>query len=247
MCLQFFVAFEQETRVGAGKKYVDDHRLVIRNYLRTGFALDLVTIVVPLSFDLYLAHGVSSDNDEAGSMSVLKLMRVFRLTKLIRLLRASRERTALPARRTLSRLLEPFGRSLLLKPPPPLPAPIASQLHATYSSLSTAHPSLELTARTGLWERWKSRMALSHATQTMTSCALLLLLGAHWYACTIALEASLHASYDQTWLGPGLCAYAGLDPISTPQPHYSLTEGDHASPLLPCSRLLPMPLAITRS
>ena len=89
MCLQFFVAFEQETRVGAGKKYVDDQRLVIQNYLRTGFTLDAVTIVVPLSFDLYLAHGVSSDDDEAGSMSVLKLMRVFRLTKLIRLLRAS--------------------------------------------------------------------------------------------------------------------------------------------------------------
>ena len=91
MCLQFFVAFEQETRVGAGKKYVDDQRLVIQNYLRTGFTLDAVTIVVPLSFDLYLAHGVSSDDDEAGSMSVLKLMRVFRLTKLIRLLRASSE------------------------------------------------------------------------------------------------------------------------------------------------------------
>ena len=50
-------------------------------------------------------------------------------------------------------------------------------------------------------QRWKSKVALSHGAQTLLSCLLVLVVASHWYACTLALMASLHADASHTWLG----------------------------------------------
>jgi len=52
-----------------------------------------------------------------------------------------------------------------------------------------------------LYERWKTRVALSYATTTTLQMISMLLLSAHWYACIMALEASMHDSPQDTWLG----------------------------------------------
>lgn len=63
-----------------------------------------------------------------------------------------------------------------------------------------------------LFKRWKSKITLSHGMQTILSCFCMLLFGAHWYACIIALDASLHRDVDETWVGANLyqlCDSAG--------------------------------------
>ena len=57
-------------------------------------------------------------------------------------------------------------------------------------------------------DRWRSRIAISHASQTWLSCAFVLLVSSHWFACIIALQAGLHPDPEGTWLGKrayGLC------------------------------------------
>ena len=50
-------------------------------------------------------------------------------------------------------------------------------------------------------ERWKSKLALSHGTQTLLMCLFGLAIAAHWYSCVLVMMASLHASAEHTWLG----------------------------------------------
>ena len=54
---------------------------------------------------------------------------------------------------------------------------------------------------------------MSYGTQTLLKCAFLLLFGSHWFACIIALQASLHSNVDETWVGEDrymLCAQAPM-------------------------------------
>lgn len=56
-------------------------------------------------------------------------------------------------------------------------------------------------------KRWSSRIAVSYAVLTMLECLIAVLLSAHWYACIFALQATLHDSPMDTWLGfYGYCA-----------------------------------------
>ena len=50
-------------------------------------------------------------------------------------------------------------------------------------------------------QRWKSKVALSYGVQTMLVCFFGLVIAAHWYACVLAMMASLHDHAENTWLG----------------------------------------------
>ena len=58
-----------------------------------------------------------------------------------------------------------------------------------------------------LYERWKTRITLSTGGQSMLSAAVLVLVTAHWYACVIALQASLQTNPLNSWLGPALYGF----------------------------------------
>lgn len=126
MVLQFFVAYESRDERG-GAVWIDSPKRIIRNYLRSWFALDAFTIFVPLGFDLYQAvMPAPTDGDDGGggfaaNMSLLRVLRVVRLVKLVRLIRASR-----------------------------------------------------------VFERWKTRISLSHGSLTIIRSVTMLVLGAHW-------------------------------------------------------------------
>ena len=98
MGLQFFVAYQTGDRSG-GRTWVVKHELVVKHYLRTWFPLDLLTVVVPCTFDVMLASGDSPQpqaageagaDDMAGRLGMLRVLRVLRLVKLVRLVKASR-------------------------------------------------------------------------------------------------------------------------------------------------------------
>ena len=59
-----------------------------------------------------------------------------------------------------------------------------------------------------VFERWKAKITLSYGTQTVIQLVMTVLFCSHWYACIIALQASLHASIHDTLAGEelyGLC------------------------------------------
>ena len=59
-----------------------------------------------------------------------------------------------------------------------------------------------------LFQRWKAKITLGFGAQTMIQCAMGVLFGCHWYACIIALTASMHNDVEETWVGSnlyGLC------------------------------------------
>ena len=56
--------------------------------------------------------------------------------------------------------------------------------------------------------RWKSKFNINHGTATILQCFLWLIFAAHWFACILALQASLHPEPAVTFLGDhayGLC------------------------------------------
>ena len=58
-----------------------------------------------------------------------------------------------------------------------------------------------------LYKRWQTRITLASGTQTVVQCALLLFVGAHWYACIIGMQTTLHGHPQMTWLGPERYGY----------------------------------------
>ena len=58
-----------------------------------------------------------------------------------------------------------------------------------------------------MWERWKTRITLSYGSITMLQCAVMVMVSAHWYACVMGLQASLHTNPLDTWLGPELYGF----------------------------------------
>ena len=53
-----------------------------------------------------------------------------------------------------------------------------------------------------LYRRYQAGITVTSSTQTITQCTLLLFVGAHWYACLIGIQTSLHEKVGSTWLGP---------------------------------------------
>jgi len=60
---------------------------------------------------------------------------------------------------------------------------------------------MRLVRASRLYERWKSFVTLSTGAMTMIQCLVMVLVTAHWYACAIALQATLHSSPLNTYLG----------------------------------------------
>ena len=83
LILQFFLAYQTGDRHG-GSKWVDDRRLIRRNYITSWFPLDLGTLVVPLSFDLYQAHGfdASVGDEDGAAVANLSILRVYTAPRL---------------------------------------------------------------------------------------------------------------------------------------------------------------------
>ena len=113
LILQFFIAYEALNDRGEFD-FVNDHPKIVQRYLRSWFALDTFTIIVPASLDIYMTAIVpivsaadetwnpeTEDREEtedgtAGGTKVLsqltlfRILRCIRLVKLVRLVRASR-------------------------------------------------------------------------------------------------------------------------------------------------------------
>ena len=93
MVLQFFVAYPTGNSYG-GFVWVEDHKLIAINYLKTWFVLDAGTVFLPGGFDIYLSTMDVTDaeagSSAASSMSVLRVLRALRIVKLVRLVKASR-------------------------------------------------------------------------------------------------------------------------------------------------------------
>jgi len=72
-----------------------------------------------------------------------------------------------------------------------------------------------------LLERWKNSLPpITYGAQTVMKCVLGLAISSHWFACIIALTASLHSHADETWVGAnlyGICDRGGqLVPVLDP-------------------------------
>ena len=87
MGIQFVLAFEKQDARGL-RQWVDDRRVICRNYLMTWFGLDAATLFVPAAFDLYMAS--ESGATDLANVSILRVLRVLRLIKVVRLVRATR-------------------------------------------------------------------------------------------------------------------------------------------------------------
>ena len=92
--LNFWIAYYTIDSQGE-EVLVTDHALIISRYLRSWFFVDAFTVVVPSTFDLYLACGPHGDEEDgsnslAARATLLRVLRVLRLFKLVRLARASR-------------------------------------------------------------------------------------------------------------------------------------------------------------
>ena len=57
-----------------------------------------------------------------------------------------------------------------------------------------------------VFDRWKAKVTLSYGWQVVLQCMMLLLFTSHWFACVIALQASLHTSVHDTLAGEKLFA-----------------------------------------
>jgi len=80
MVIQFFLMYRDEEK----GVLVKDQQLIIQQYLKCWFWIDLVSI---LPFDML---GVIFDSDELNKAKALRVVRLFRLAKLLRILRAGR-------------------------------------------------------------------------------------------------------------------------------------------------------------
>ena len=66
---------------------------------------------------------------------------------------------------------------------------------------------IRLVRASRVFERWKSKITISYSSSVVLQCIFTLVIGSHWYACVIALQASLHTSPVETMLGPGMYGF----------------------------------------
>lgn len=92
MILQFFLPYQQSTK--SGQMLIYSHNRIIRNYLKTWFIVDFLSI---FPFDvLAIYFGSESEDDSSGGgghvqrLKLLQTIRLFRLVKLVRLLKGLR-------------------------------------------------------------------------------------------------------------------------------------------------------------
>eukprot|EP00937_MAST-01D_sp_MAST-1D-sp2_P000861 g861.t1 len=83
MSLKFYTMYPQSPANGGG--WVRDQRQIARNYLRTWFLIDLVSV---LPFDI-VSYFMGKKNDLA-KLRAFRIIRLLRLLKLVRILRANR-------------------------------------------------------------------------------------------------------------------------------------------------------------
>ena len=89
MILQFFLAYQESPKKGG--RWVTRQSLIVKHYLRTWFALDLVSVIPfdALGKSIMLSMG-DENTDAADVLRLIRTIRLIRLIKLLRILRASR-------------------------------------------------------------------------------------------------------------------------------------------------------------
>lgn len=100
LVLNFFMAYQESARRGGG--WVTDRGRIIRNYVRTWFFIDLLTVI---DFQIIARAVLASqpggapfciycededDEDSTDALRLVRTVRLLRLVKLLRILRASR-------------------------------------------------------------------------------------------------------------------------------------------------------------
>ena len=75
---------------------------------------------------------------------------------------------------------------------------------------------MRLVRASKIYVRWQSRISLSFATLMLIKCVVAIILSAHWFACIIALQTSLHHYARETWLVRfGYCLETESNPLMT--------------------------------
>lgn len=87
MCLQFFLKYPIATASGVGAVWCEDPKMIARNYCKTWFPLDLVSII---PFDMIGSAITGGANKDSSKLRAIKVIRCLRLLKLVRIVRASR-------------------------------------------------------------------------------------------------------------------------------------------------------------
>ena len=96
-------------------------------------------------------------------------------------------------------------------------ARLSSLVYTLLSPPSLSHPrSVPLQLRASrVAARWAAKITLSFYTITIIRCTAFVLIAAHWFACTFALQAALHDEPYRTWLGTyGYCTQLDADEIA---------------------------------
>eukprot|EP00325_Prymnesiales_sp_UTEX-LB-985_P016985 CAMPEP_0174756766 /NCGR_PEP_ID=MMETSP1094-20130205/106921_1 /TAXON_ID=156173 /ORGANISM="Chrysochromulina brevifilum, Strain UTEX LB 985" /LENGTH=792 /DNA_ID=CAMNT_0015962677 /DNA_START=21 /DNA_END=2399 /DNA_ORIENTATION=- len=75
-----------------------------------------------------------------------------------------------------------------------------------------------------VFQRVKARIPVSYGTQIVSGAIFKLVIAAHWFACIFALQASLHQSAQDTWLGEGLYHYCSVDEAEATRPRTMVAE-----------------------
>lgn len=86
--LQFFLMYPQADVV-TGLRWVEDHKQIATNYLKTWFALDFFSITL-VTIDFVSIETGDDPTLNLSALRILRVLRALRLVKLVRLVRASR-------------------------------------------------------------------------------------------------------------------------------------------------------------
>ena len=91
--LQFFTAYRRIDPETGSEVMVENHSSIVRHYLFTWCFMDIFTVCVPSTFDVFIAYQPEESSDQgpvASNASIVRVLRILRLFKLVRLARASR-------------------------------------------------------------------------------------------------------------------------------------------------------------
>ena len=175
LVLQFFVAYQTNDSFG-GRTWVDDHKQIVKHYVFSWFPLDLSTIVVPLTFDMILMREMQQAAAAAAATAA-----DLAAAAAAKGYEGGDDKT-LPVE-----VAEGGSRLGFLR--------VLRALRLIKL--------VRLLRASRIFERWQSSITISYATQTLLKCVFMLFFSAHWYACIIALQATMAGNIDTTWMGSG--------------------------------------------
>lgn len=233
MIVQFFIMYPLEQKTATSQiVYGSDRAEIARKYLTGWFPLDfgtmlpsafsMVTTLQAYSERLHTSSEVSDisiQNDDANrNLMFLRVLRAVRMVKVCFPLYDGGG-IARSCQATCNRRARPFS-TLDVQAAHQLASHTRAHLNSSHSLPHQPSQQLVRLVRVSkIYERWQARVSLSFATVMVIKCIAAVLLSAHWFACTIALQTTLHTYAHETWLVRfGYCIEAERCACSLPPP-----------------------------